>query len=143
MWEAAVMSVFRGAALEVDEKERAKHLGYGDSSVIKGPLTPFPAEAVGTPAYLVKRYLAMTDDENVVTLLTEVLGTRQHVSIDNLLEYHVEVCASQLVELAQSGKFTAFNDVVIEGSSRATKKTFKGLLPDPHSNIRIWIPVSI
>jgi hypothetical protein len=36
MWEVAVMRVFRRAALEVDEKERAKRLGYGDSSVIKG-----------------------------------------------------------------------------------------------------------
>ncbi|OAX33351.1 hypothetical protein K503DRAFT_859839 [Rhizopogon vinicolor AM-OR11-026] len=86
-------------------------------------------------------------------LLTEVLGTRQHMSTDNLLEYRVEGCPSQLVELARSGiketrpelagKFTAFNDVVIEGSSRATKKTPKGLPPDPHSNMRVWIPISI
>jgi hypothetical protein len=80
-------------------------------------------------------------------LLTEVLGTRQHVSTDNLLEYRVEVCPSQLVELTRLGikgtrpepacKFTAFNDVLIEGSSRATKKTPKGLPPDPHSNMRV------
>lgn len=61
MWEAAMMRVLRRAALEADEKERTKRLEHGESSVIKGSLTPSPAEAVGTPACLVKKYLAMTD----------------------------------------------------------------------------------
>ncbi|KAG1812625.1 uncharacterized protein BJ212DRAFT_460532 [Suillus subaureus] len=61
MWEAAIMRVLRRAALEADKKERTKRLEHGESSVIKGPPTPSPAEAVGTPAYLVNKYLPTTD----------------------------------------------------------------------------------
>ncbi|KAG0704668.1 XPG I-region-domain-containing protein [Suillus ampliporus] len=170
MWEAAIMRVIRRAALEADEKERTKRLEHGESSAIKGPLTPSLAEAVGTPAYLVKKYLDMTDVDHrraaFVTrpsfeghnsgnrpLITKIFGTRQHVSTDGLLEYRVEVCPSQLVELAQSGikgkrpepasDSAAFDDKLIQGSSQATKRTPAKLPPDPHSNMRVWIPVSI
>ncbi|KAG2036965.1 PIN domain-like protein, partial [Suillus americanus] len=172
MWEAAIMRVFRRAALEADEKERTKRLERGESSVIKGPLTPSPAEAVGTPAYLVKKYLAMTDVDRRRAafapqssfeghnscnrpLITKILGTRQHVSTDGLLEYRVEVCPSQFVEIAQSGikgkrseptgHVTAL-DVNLIGSSsqaQATQRTTKKLPSDPHSNMRVWIPVSM
>ncbi|KAG2153896.1 hypothetical protein DEU56DRAFT_771728 [Suillus clintonianus] len=170
MWEAAVMRVIRRAVLEADEKERTKRLEHGESTVIKGPLTPSPAEAVGTPAYFVKKYLDMTDvdrrraafapqpsfrghNPRNRSLITKILGTRQHVSTDGLLEYGVEMCPSQLVEIAQSGikgkrpEFagnpTALDDNLIESSSQATKGTTKKLPPDPHSNMRVWIPVSM
>ncbi|KAG1851669.1 hypothetical protein F4604DRAFT_1959173 [Suillus subluteus] len=172
MWEAAIMRVLRRAALEADEKERTKRLEHGESSVIKGPLTPSPAEAVGTPAYLVKKYLAMTDvdrrraafatqpsfeghNSRNRPLITKILGTRQHVSTDGLLEYRVEVCPSQFVEIAQSGikgkrsepkgHAAALDINLIGGSSQvqATKRTTKKLPSDPHSNMRVWIPVSM
>lgn len=162
------MRVLRRAALEADEKERTKRLEHGESSVIKGPLTPSPAEAVGTPAYLVKKYLAMTDvdrrraafgsqpsfegrNSRDRPLITKILGTRQHVSTDGLPECRIELCPSQFVEIAQSGikckrpeptGHAAALDVNPDGSSsqttkRATKKLY------PHSNMRVWIPISM
>lgn len=168
MWEAATMRVLRRAALEADEKERTKCLEHGESSVIKGPLTPSPAEAVGTPAYLVKKYLAMTDvdrrraafgsqpsfegrNSRDRPLITKILGTRQHVSTDGLPEYRVELCPTQFVEIAQSGikckrpeptGHAAALDVNPDGSSsQTTKRTTKKLYP--HSNMCVWIPISM
>jgi Holliday junction resolvase YEN1 len=123
LWEAAVVRVLRRAALEADEKEKEKRLNSGrqDWSVI-GPLRPSRAEAVGTPASLVMRYLNMSDvnrrraafansgpaaphvhanDPN--PLIVKIVSSRQHVSTDRLLEYRVEICPNQLVAITHSG----------------------------------------
>jgi hypothetical protein len=122
--------------------------------MVKGLLTPSPMDAIGTPAYLVKRCLTATDvdgrrvtqppfegrDNGNWALVTKILGTRQNVSMDNLLEYRVEVCPSQLAELALSGikekrpdsagNSAAFDDELIEDSLQVKKKTPKGFPPD-------------
>ncbi|KAG1742216.1 hypothetical protein EDB19DRAFT_678995 [Suillus lakei] len=137
---------------------------------MKGPMIPSPAEAIGTPAYLVKKYLDMTDvdrrraafapqpsfegqNSRNRPLIMKILGTRQHVSTDGLLEYRVEVRPSQLVEITQlgikgkrpepAGNATAVDGDLIGSSSQATKKTTKKSPSDQHSNMRIWIPVSM
>lgn len=129
MWNAAVAHVLRRAALEADEKERTKRLGSGNRDhSIRGPLKPSKAEAVGTPASVVKYYLtaarAGTQDryseafvnrgtqsqprrhENIPDthpLITKIVGTRTHVSTDKLLEYRVEISPLQLIEYTSAG----------------------------------------
>ncbi|KAG1771149.1 hypothetical protein EV702DRAFT_656544 [Suillus placidus] len=86
-------------------RKRGQRLEHGESSAIKGPLTPFPAKAVGTPAYLVTsidhRGTAFAPQPSFEghnsrnrPLITKILGTRQRVSTDGLLEYRVEMCPS-------------------------------------------------
>jgi hypothetical protein len=118
----------------------------------------------------VKKYLAMTDvdrrraaftpqpsleghNSRDRLLITKILGTRQHVSTDGLLEYRVELCPSQFVEIAQSGikgkrpeptaHPTALNVNPDGSNSQTTTRTTKKLPSDPHSNMRVWIPVSM
>ncbi|GLB37248.1 putative xeroderma pigmentosum G N-region [Lyophyllum shimeji] len=69
LWPSAVMHVLRRAALEADEKERAKRLDGGiEDRSIRFPLKPSRAEGVGTPASFVKETLAppnkKSDDRN-------------------------------------------------------------------------------
>ncbi|OJA10191.1 hypothetical protein AZE42_01832 [Rhizopogon vesiculosus] len=122
MWEAAVMRVLRRSALEIDNKERAKSLAHDDSSIIKGRLTLSPAETVGTPAYLVKHPSFEGRDLQPVELAQPGIKGMRH---------------------EPTGNSTAFDDDLIAGSSQATKEIPKRLPPDPHSNMRVWIPVSI
>ncbi|KAG1844175.1 hypothetical protein DFJ58DRAFT_747692 [Suillus subalutaceus] len=153
MWEAAIMRVLRRAALEADEKERTKRLEHGESSVIKGPLTPSPAEATAVVQRLPLNLSFEGHNSRNRPLITKILGTRHHVSTDGLLEYRVEVCPSQFVEITQSGikgkrpeptGHAAALDVNLIGSSpQATQRTTKKLSSDPHSNMRVWIPASM
>lgn len=126
LWEASVIRVLRRAALEADEKERQKrvHSGILDRAV-RGALKPSRADAVGTPASLVKTCLSTDTTTNryqdafvnrgpqpqrvvenipdLDPLILKIVGTRKHVYTDHLLEYRVEVSPIQLVALANSG----------------------------------------
>jgi Holliday junction resolvase YEN1 len=72
------------------------------------------------------------------------------MSMDNLLEYRVEVCSSQLAKLALSGikekrpnsagNSATFDDELIEDSLQVKRKTPKGFPPDFNMPV---IPVSI
>ena len=122
VWEAAVMRILRRAALEADEKEKTRRIAAGRTDLaIRGPLAPSAEEEVGTPALLVKTYLAPTEvdrraaaflrdapavPEVVVDtnpLIRQVVGARCHVSTDYLPEYRVEVDPTQFVRLAEKG----------------------------------------
>lgn len=62
LWPAALIRILRCAALEADEREREKRLATGrEDWAIVGSLQPSQAEAVGTPASLVKRHLGTND----------------------------------------------------------------------------------
>ncbi|KAF5385984.1 hypothetical protein D9615_002413 [Tricholomella constricta] len=59
LWPSAVMHVLRRAALEADEKERAKQVDWSNRErSVRGALLTSHAEDVGTPASLVKESLA-------------------------------------------------------------------------------------
>lgn len=122
VWEAAVMRILRRAALEADEKEKTRRIAAGRTDLaIRGPLAPPVEEEVGTPALLVKKYLAPTEvdrraaafvrdapaEPEVVVdtnpLIRQVVGARRHVSTDYLPEYRVEVDPTQFVRLAERG----------------------------------------
>jgi Holliday junction resolvase Gen1 C-terminal domain len=172
LWEATVMRILRRAALEADEKEKEKRLNAGreDWSII-GPLRPSRAEAVGTPASLVKKCLNMSDEDrrraafansgpNVPghendpnPLIVKIVSSRQHVSTDKLLEYRVEICPIQLVAITRSGiKGThpepangaaLLDDEFAELMDESQRKAKKKPPPDPNTVMRIWLPASI
>lgn len=123
LWEAAVIRVLRRAALEADEKEKEKRLNAGrhDWAII-GSLKPSRAEAVGTPASIVKKTLDTSDEDrrrlaftnsgsneprsggnDPNPLLMKIISSRQHVSTDLMHEYSVQVSPIQLVTMASSG----------------------------------------
>ena len=125
LWPAAVIRVLRRAALEADEKEKTKRIEAGiEDWSIRHPLKPSRAEAIGTPAALVKKYLnpekvdryrsafvnqgshsqrttEVIPDPN--PLILKIVSSRKHVSTDGILEYRVEVSPEQLITLASSG----------------------------------------
>ncbi|KZT08478.1 PIN domain-like protein [Laetiporus sulphureus 93-53] len=180
LWEAAVVHILRRAALEADEKEKEKKLKAGQADVtIKGPLTPSRGDAIGTPSLLVNKYLKSGDvdcraavfvngdnhasrraHEHDPNLIKRVIGSRRHVSTDNILEYRVEVDPAQLVSLAHSGiegkhpepfgnasahTLPDLPDLMIRSSqgSQQGKRAAKKMPPDPHSIMKIWIPASM
>ncbi|RDB25347.1 Flap endonuclease GEN 1 [Hypsizygus marmoreus] len=164
MWPAAVMHVLRRAALEADEKERENRLTSGiQDRTIRGPLKPSRAEAVGTPASLIKRSLASTapaqnryasafvnqgsqataprPPENIPDphpLITEITRTRRHQSTGEILEYRIKVCPTQLV---------AFTCAGIMGTRAepdpSTKKQTQTAPPDPNESLLLWVPGSM
>lgn len=126
MWEAAVCSILRRAALEADRHEQETRIAQGEQDVsIRGAFVPSRADAIGTPASLVKKHLSALDidrrreeafvnrgsiaaapvnrGEATNSLIRKVVGSRKHVSTDKMLEYRVEVAPKQLVALARSG----------------------------------------
>ncbi|KZT03833.1 PIN domain-like protein [Laetiporus sulphureus 93-53] len=160
IWEAAIIRIVRRAALEADKEEVAKRLKAGRGGVtIKGPLTPSRDDAFGTPSLFVNRYLNPSDvncrtavfvngdnhasrpthvhDSN---LIKRVVGSRRHVSTDNILEYRVEVDPAQLVSLAHSG--IRGKHAEPSGNVRNAGPAIK-LPPDPRSIMKMWIPASM
>jgi hypothetical protein len=162
LWEAAVIRVLRRAALEADEKEKTRRIQAGMQDwAIRGPLRPSRHAAVGTPYYLVKRYLGRTnedrianafvnrgghrapedDDDEITPLIGKISKSRRHVSTDGLLEYRVQISPAQLVALTCSGiKGTRpepahaaadFDDLLEEGGSQASSAAATGWKKPP------------
>ena len=130
IWHAAVIHVLRRAALVADEREKTRRIESGiHDLLIRSPLKPSQAEAVGTPASLVKQHLAgdnsskysedryaaafvngeqqprpllKSDNAEPHPLIIKVVGMRHHISTDRILEYRVEVSPVQLVSLASA-----------------------------------------
>ena len=141
LWPGAIMHVLRRAALEMDEEERTQ--GH--------------TREIGTPSSLVHRYLGkpertdrianafvnrgpvheqvMTDDEDFRPLITQIVGSREHTSTDDTLEYRIEVLPTQLVHIANAG---------IRGNKPAPPRKEGAKEPkdleDPHKPLRLWIP---
>ncbi len=141
LWPGAIMHVLRRAALEMDEEERTQ--GH--------------TREIGTPSSLVHRYLGkpertdrianafvnrgpvhervMTDDEDFRPLITQIVGSREHTSTDDTLEYRIEVLPTQLVHIANGG---------IRGNKPAPPRKEGAKEPkdleDPHKSLRLWIP---
>ncbi|KAL6308181.1 hypothetical protein BKA93DRAFT_700456, partial [Sparassis latifolia] len=184
LWGAAVMRVLRRVALEVDKREKDRRIAAGQNGLaVRGLLTPARHEGVGTPAALIKKYLnpsevdryaaafvrrdpapalVARDEGELHPLLKKIVGSRKHVSTDNILEYRVEVDPHQLLELVESGikgkhpeptlcvenaTNSAFEDDDMQefllGSSQQGEKSSKKPPPDPYSVLRIWLPASI
>jgi hypothetical protein len=179
LWEAAVVRVLRRAALEADRKEVDKKAAAGEGDLfIRGPLRPSRVHAVGTPASLVNRYLSKAEVDRIAgafvnqgpshshradsntcdtrPLILRVVGTRQHVSTDGMLEYRVEVSPAQLVALTRSGikgihrdpsNFGLhvdddFEDMLGTEPQKMTRSPKKSP-PDPESPMRMWLPASM
>ncbi|KAF8170205.1 hypothetical protein K438DRAFT_1982730 [Mycena galopus ATCC 62051] len=143
LWRPAVMHVLRRAALLADAQEREG--------------VPYASEAAGTPAALVRTSLGFIDraaryasafvnqsdrfERGTVPdphpSIMCIVGARNHVSTDEMLEFRVEVCPRQLVALAESG---------IKGTRRAPpgeaerERSLKKPAPEPESTLRMWIP---
>lgn len=164
LWDSAVMTVLRRAALEADEKEKSRRIARGRTDLaIREPLEPSAQDALGTPAALVQQCLsrpalatnhyadifvnqgttqeperAQTPTADPHPLLQEIVGTRTHVSTDYLPQYRVVVDPRQLVDLAQAG-IRGTHPEPPEGSQRARKNP----PPAPYSEMRLWVPASI
>lgn len=176
LWEAAVIRVLRRAALEADEKEKNRRIAAGRNDwSIRGVLRPSRAEAVGTPASLVKKHLSKPEEDRFAAafvnqgpsqprraethvadtypLIFRIVGSRQHVSTDGILEYRVEVGPTQLVALTESGikgirpepssnslhagdEFDSLTEGALPKPPNGPKKP----PPDPKSALRMWIP---
>jgi hypothetical protein len=175
LWEAAVMRVLRRAALEADEKEKEKRLKAGmENWSMAGPLSSSRADAVGTPASLVRRYLNMTDEdrrraafanngqgdprtgthENETNpLIVKIVGVRQHVSTDKLVEYSLVICPTQLVAITRSGikgihpepsnGTTNLEDELADDTAGGPRKGKKKATPEPDTIMPMWLPASI
>lgn len=141
LWPGAIMHVLRRAALEMDENERTQ--GH--------------TREIGTPSSLVHRYLGkpdrtdrvanafvnrgpvhqqvVTDDEDFRPLITQIVGSRKHTSMDDTLEYRIEVLPTQLVHIANAGiRGTKPAPLRKEGAKEPKD------LEDPHKPLRMWIP---
>ncbi|OCH90241.1 PIN domain-like protein, partial [Obba rivulosa] len=160
MWEAAIMTILRRAALDADEKEKNKRLSAGGADLsVRGPLRPSRVDEIGTPAVLVKKILDASEIDRYAAafvrreprnspatgsdarpLMQRIAGARQHVSTDGLLEYRVEIDPAQLVDLASAGIKGKHPEPPTSQSSRGNSKK---AAPDPHSVLRLWIPASI
>ncbi|KIP08265.1 hypothetical protein PHLGIDRAFT_46173, partial [Phlebiopsis gigantea 11061_1 CR5-6] len=111
MWDGAVFQVLRRAALEADEKEREKRGREGGSLNITEPLRPTSADEIGTTASLVQRCLNppkkdLQEDPNIPDthpLIESIVGRRQHLQTDKILEYRVVIRCQQLEDLARNG----------------------------------------
>ena len=123
IWKATVMKILRRAALVADEKERNKRLANGEQNwAILHALHPSPADGVGTTAPFVNQWFKSSGEErrraafaNSVSsnynvpendpnpLIVKIVKSRRHITIDHMLEYHVEICPIQLVAFANSG----------------------------------------
>ncbi|KAG5646282.1 hypothetical protein DXG03_003878 [Asterophora parasitica] len=165
LWPSAVMHVLRRAALEADEKEKAKQAD--PYRPIRRALEPSRADAVGTPASLVQSVLAppreqsreQLDDRISAAfvnrgpepvparrrydipdphpLITKVMGTRHDASTGGLLEYRVEISPVQLVELTRKGLSGKRSE------PNPPPKEPKTPPPPPDSMLRLWIPASM
>ncbi|KAL4241617.1 XPG/Rad2 endonuclease [Abortiporus biennis] len=177
MWGGALMSVLRHAAVEADEKERTRRSERGGRvTAIRGPLTPSIEDEVGTTASVVSKYLNPSASDRIASgfenrttqqvpsapvrdknpLIKSIVGNRQHVSTDKLLEFRVEVDPAQFVALANSGITGKHReptknaigltdddlDATLLGSQFAEKES-KGKATDPLAVMRVWLPASM
>ena len=181
MWDGAVFHVLRRAALEADEKEKARRLREGRSIELREPLRPVPADEIGTPASLVQRcldppkkdlrmerlasafvnrrsHVVPTSSASVPDthpLVGSIVGSRQHLRTDKILEYRVVIRCKQLEDLANKGitgkhpeplssaSSTPLNlpdDDGVYGTSNRARKTTK---PTDRTLKRIWVAASL
>lgn len=150
LWEAAIIQLLRQAAIEADRDRRERETNH------IGPLLP-AAAPIGTPTSLVRKYLGDTDTRtrnisdvfvnpgrqtgrradldrtDTHPLIVKITRKRTAESTDYLLEYRVQICPIQLVDLANSG---------IKGSrpESSTSRELKIPPPPPHSPLLLWIP---
>lgn len=167
LWQGAVMHVLRRAAIEADEKEKSKRLLQRTGTLtIVGPLQPSNAEAVGTPASLIKRYLDPAREDRAAVafvnratpavfpmevadtdpLIVSITKTRTSVHTDHILEYRVIVNPTQFVRLAAAGIKGKHPEPGAQGASdepggsQAVKKKPPA---EPEEEMLLWIPASI
>ncbi|KAI0700899.1 hypothetical protein BC835DRAFT_1325469 [Cytidiella melzeri] len=170
LYGGAVIHLLRRAAQEADEKEKSKRSSRGESLKITGPLQSSPAEAVGTPASLVARYLKPVSQDRAANafvnrrdpapsatplgdphpLITRVTTTRNSVDTDFILEYRVSVDPAQLVELASSGFKSKHADpasqpMASQASAPAGSQSLaaRAAAFDLTAPLRIWVPASM
>lgn len=183
MWRAAVIHLLRRATLMADEKERSRGFESGiDDSAIRSPPKPSCAEAVGTPASLVQRHLAadsrsrLSEDQYAEAfvnrgdqvqlplaedipdshpLIVRVVGARQHISTDNVLQYRIEISPGQLVSIVSAGikgkraepSTTSSSSMEDElnnvSDGERPRNGAKKPPPHPESLMRIWVPGSM
>ena len=166
LWPSVVLRILRRSVMEKDEKKRKGLLTNPKKSGTTGKLAP------GTPSKMITKYFSSmklnspneakgmerqySDGESEAEedrLIVKIHSSRQHASMDGILEYRLEVAPSMLVRLAESGiqgirppiKVDAAYDSDTKGADEDEdehmhRKKGKKPPPDPESHIRVWMP---
>lgn len=151
LWQPAVIYILRKAALEADLKELAKRRTLGiQNPKIQGALKPSQGDSVGTPASSIKLYLGVVSAASSISdvfvnrgtqpatlvcdtnpLFTKITTSCRAAATDNLLEYRVMICPTQLVVYATLG-------------IKETRPDNPSALKTPSdSPLAMWIPASM
>ncbi|KDQ57718.1 hypothetical protein JAAARDRAFT_273139 [Jaapia argillacea MUCL 33604] len=148
----SVAKKYLSIAVQSDEDRRAAAFvnngsGWGNVAA-SGSRTGGEARRSSTP-------------DNADPLLLKIVGTRRHVSTDNILEYRIELKPTLLISLTKSGirgtrpdpptgpgvggnVADDILDAILDGASqRSAPKSPKKPPPDPESVMRIWLPASM
>lgn len=151
LWQPAVIYILRKAALDADLKELQRLREEGiQNPKIQGVLKQSRNDSVGTPASSIMLYLGVTPAASNISdvfvnystqpatpvcdtnpLFTKITTSRRAVATDNLLEYRVVVCPTQLVA------YTTLGIKGIRSDNPAALKT------PPDSSMMMWIPASM
>ncbi|KJA27753.1 hypothetical protein HYPSUDRAFT_34888 [Hypholoma sublateritium FD-334 SS-4] len=141
LWPGAIMHVLRRSALEMDENERThghtREIGTPSSLIHRCLSKPDRTDRVAN-AFVNRGPIhqqVVTDDEDFRPLITQIVGSREHTSTDDTLEYRIEVLPTQLVHIANAG---------IRGTKPAPPRKEGAKEPkdleDAHKLLRMWIP---
>ncbi len=136
MWDAAVMTVLRQAALEEDERDVNRQLAAGiQDTQVRGIARPSHRNSLGVDVTMVRKYLDKNSDDylaqafvnrgpqpqagaqrNPTPLIKIVKKVKEHVSTDFMVEYEISVDPEDFVQLVLSGiKGTRVESHVVTG----------------------------
>lgn len=120
MWDAAIMTILRQAALEQDEKEvNSRRAAGNQDTLVRGVRRPPNHDSLGLDVTLVRKYLDKNMDDylaqafvnrgpqpvqtNRTPLIKILKKEKDHVSTDFMPEYKIEVDPEDFVQLTLSG----------------------------------------
>ncbi|KAI0056173.1 PIN domain-like protein, partial [Artomyces pyxidatus] len=158
IWKGAVVRLLRRATLKADEDERSDGVEISDSFV-EGLFTGKGAVCHDN-AFINRGPIPLVSNaSNRDVFEMKIVGQRQDIKNDGLLEYRVELNPSLLVSLtrrgiqskktqstAQSqGQKLVYDDVFAVDFARSQSKGNMSAKPplDPDSPMRLWLPASM
>ena len=145
IWPAAVFRFLRESVLEKD-LQTAGRRPFTATTHLSSSEPPSSSPATSTAASL--SYLAIGGSPICHDLILKIHSTRNHDSTDGLLEYRLEVSPGRLVTLASAGIKDIRPPLIADISSsdstaNESDKCVKKPLPDPSSNLRVWMPACV
>ncbi|THH15482.1 hypothetical protein EW146_g5002 [Bondarzewia mesenterica] len=162
LWPTALIRILRRGALDTDDKERTRRINAGRQDLsIRGLVKLGREEAIGTPLILIKRILDTADVDHIRdafvnrspqasqrsadknALKMTIVGSRRHVSTDNILEYRVEFKPSVLISLTRRGIRGKRPERTASSRLSCMTDSPKKPAADPDSAMRLWIPASM